>query len=110
MSTNTSTSIYISRQPLAAASAPDQEETLKLDDLLGYFRDFAGAFDSFKALQGMFNDFVASGAMERWTKGYAETFMHHFTLISEVIFKLETQAANDKIKEIKARATTRMAG
>lgn len=109
MSTSKSTTIYIYQQPLTVATAPDQEETLQLGDLLSYFKDFAGTFDSFKALQGMFNDLVASGAMEEWTKGYTETFMHHFTLISEIIFKLETQAANDRIKKILA-GTIRKAG
>ena len=94
---------------LALDTEPDQDETLELSELLKHFTDHAGTLQSFKMLQGLFNDHVATGALEGYTKEALQDLMYHFILISEVIFKLETQAANNRIKEIKAMAT-RMAG
>lgn len=90
-------------------AVPNQEETLELSELLSFFDDHAGTFESFKMLQGLFNDYVNTGALQAYTKEALRDFMYHFILISEIIFRLETQRANNRIKEIKAMAT-KMAG
>ena len=79
---------------------PDQDQPLELDYLLQRFSEHAGTFQSFRMLQDLFNNYVATGALEAYTEEGLEEFMYHFTLISETVFDLETHAANDKIKEI----------
>ena len=91
-------------EPPAPDIQTNQEKPLQIKDLLSYFDDHAGTFESFNMLQRLFNDHVATGAFEAYATWYLKEFMYHFYLISEIIFKLETQAANDNIKKIKAKA------
>lgn len=86
------------------AGEQDQEETLELSELVERFAGHACTFQTFKMLQGMFNDYVGAGLMEAMDKEYLQDFMTHFILISEIIFELESLAAQKVIDKAKAKA------
>lgn len=81
---------------------PELEETFDPEELLYYFEGHAGTFGTFKTLQGMFNDHIANGQLQGYTDEALQDFMHHFIIISEVIYRLETLAANRLINKLKA--------
>lgn len=92
-----------SRQPAVPITDPDEDETIELEDLVSRFADHAGDFQTFKMLQRMFDDYVAAGLLQDYTQEGLQDFMSHFILISEIIFDLESLAAQKVIDKVKAK-------